>query len=215
MAVKWIEEVGGGLLGFWEITEAVGQLMEELQPGSDDLAHFSTIKNERRRKEWLTVRLLLRTMTSDEERLVYDPTGKPRLTFSNWHISISHSANRVAILLHPLKFPGIDIELITRDIITPSRKFLSSSEWQDCLIEGSLSNQDILLRWCAKEAVFKMVPFTDIDFASQIAVEAPPITAGKGNFVAHFIAPGEHLGIPLSYRIIDEMLMVWGFLAYR
>ena len=75
----------------------------------------------------------------------------------------------MVIYLHPEEQPGIDIELITRNVAKAARRFLSAEELKDCMAGDQLSNKDLMLRWCAKEAVFKMVPFSDVDFASQIA----------------------------------------------
>ena len=67
-----------------------------------------------------------------------------------------------------------------------------------------------MLRWCAKEAVFKMVPFNNVDFASQIVCDAQPLNTNEGVFSATFISAEATLHIPLHFRLIGDMLMVWG-----
>ncbi|MCL4484285.1 MAG: 4'-phosphopantetheinyl transferase superfamily protein [Bacteroidetes bacterium] len=209
MAIKFIEHTGGGQLGFWEITETTDQLLALLNPKNEELASFLQLRNELRKREWLAARLLLRHM-SGSAKINYDPTGKPLLENSTGHISISHSYDRVVLYIHPEQLPGIDIELITRNVERAARKFLSTKELDDCTIDGQLSNKDLMLRWCAKEAVFKMVPYTDVDFASQIDCEAPPLDRNEGELTATFSTPGIILPIPLHFRCIGEMLMVWG-----
>lgn len=210
MGTKFIEYTGGGQLGYWEITETTDQLLSLLAPKDEELNSFLQLRNELRKREWLAARLLLRQMTDNMSKISYDPTGKPLLVNSAGHISISHSSNRVVIYLHPELQPGIDIELITRNVERPARKFLSSKELEDSTIGGQLSNKDLMLRWCAKEAVFKMVPYTDIDFASQIECHAPLLKTETGKLTATFSAAGVILNIPLDFRCIGEMLMVWG-----
>lgn len=210
MAIKFIEHIDNGFLGFWEITESIEQLMEMLNPETEELERYQSIRNDLRRKEWLAVRLLLQEMTGDDSKISYDPAGKPHLVNTPGHISISHSSNCVVIYLHPEEQPGIDIELITRNVTKAARKFLSASELNDCMVGDQLSNKDVMLRWCAKEAVFKMVPISDIDFASQIACIAQPLTTNDGVFSATFTSKEGSLHIPLNFRCIGDILMVWG-----
>jgi phosphopantetheinyl transferase len=212
MAVKFIENTGQGVIGFWEITESVGQLMELLDPDAEELENFHLYRNELRKKEWLAVRLLLRQMNGQDSKIGYDPSGKPLLVNKPGHISISHSSNCAVICFHPEWHPGIDIESVTRHVERAARKFLSEKELKDCTRGDQLSNKDLLLRWCAKEAIFKMVPFSDIDFASQITCIAQPVNSENGMLQATFTAENTRLDIPLNYRIIDEILMVWGTL---
>jgi len=212
MAVKFIESWGDGLLGFWEITETTDLLISMLGLGHDELQNLLQYRNELRKKEWLSARLLLREMTDRTSKIDYDASGKPLL--KNWpgNISITHSSNCVAIYYHPYKQPGIDVELITRDVGKAARKFLSPKELADCTIDGATSNKDLMLRWCAKEAVFKMVHYADVDFASQIACYAKPLNADEGELGATFIAADATLTISLHFRMINEMLLVWGII---
>ncbi len=210
MAIKFIEHIDNGFLGFWEITESIEQLMEMLNPETEELERYQSIRNDLRRKEWLAVRLLLQKMTGDDSKISYDPAGKPHLVNALGHISISHSSNCVVIYLHPEELPGIDIELITRNVTKAARKFLSVDELKDCMVGDQLSNKDVMLRWCAKEAVFKMVAFSDIDFASQITCIAQPLTTNEGVFSATFTSKEGTLQISLNFRCIRDILMVWG-----
>ena len=212
MAVKFIEKIDRGLIGFWEITETAAQLMELLDPGIDELKNLLHYRNEMRKKEWLAVRLLLQQMTGKSSKISYDAAGKPLLVNIPGHISISHSSNCAVIYFHPELNPGIDIESISRKVERAARKFLSEKELKDCTVGNLLSNKDLLLRWCAKEAVYKMVPFSDIDFASQIVCTTCPVISDAGELEVTFTADITSLNIHLNYRIIDEILMVWGTL---
>ncbi len=210
MAVKFIEQTENGLIGFWEITESTDLLMSLLQPDEQELTNYQLFRNDLRKREWTAARLLLRQMTSICSKIGYDLAGKPVLLNTPGYISITHTSERVAICYHPEMHPGIDIELISRNTERAAKKFLSPEEMKDCTIEGQLSNKDILLRWCAKEAVFKMVPFKDVEFASQIVCNASPLINSEGEMSATFTGNGLKLHIPLQYRQINEILMVWG-----
>lgn len=210
MGIKFIENLPEGKIGFWEISETTEQLMAKLQPKNTELEGYQQFRNELRKKEWLAARLLLKEMTGEGSFITYDPDGKPLLHGSVGHISITHSSNCVAIYYHKQHLPGIDIELITRNVERAARKFLSAEELRDCAHEGILSNKDLMLRWCAKEAVFKMVPYSNIDFASQIRCEASPLISENGELCATFLNNETGQKIRLQYRLIGEMLMVWG-----
>jgi phosphopantetheinyl transferase len=212
MAVKFIETIEDGLLGFWEINEPIEYLTDLLDPQSEEKEKLQLFKNERRKKEWLAVRLLLRQMTGEKSEISYDTDGKPLLVNCPGHISISHSSNCAAIYYHPEYQPGIDIELITRNVAKAAKRFLSEKEFSDCIFSDHPSNKEMMLRWCAKEAVFKMVPGSNIDFASQISCIASPFNYDEGNLNATFSSGIFSYNIALKYRLIEEILMVWGHL---
>ena len=212
MATKFVDNIENGLIGFWEITERTEDLFDMLDPTNEELDRYLLIRNELRKREWLAVRLLLRQMATHSSKIDYEPTGKPLLVNFPGHISLSHSSNCVAIYLHPTHQPGIDIESIKRNVERAARRFLSPEELNDCTIDGRLSNKELMLRWCSKEAVFKMVPFNDIDFASQIICNATPINMTEGVFSATFTSSEAKLHIPLHFRCIGDILMVWGHL---
>ena len=210
MPIKFIEHTDGGSVGFWEIAESTDQLLAMLSPGSEEMDQFLQLRNDLRKREWLAARLLLKQMTGNRSGIIYDPAGKPLADNFPGHISISHSSNCVVIYHHPDRQPGIDIELITRNVERSARKFLSPEELIDCTIEGQLSNKDIMLRWCAKEAVFKMVPYSNIDFATQIKCSSMRLSSLEGELSAQFLSAETTLDIRLHYRLIGAMLMVWG-----
>lgn len=210
MGIKFIENIPEGKIGYWEICETTEQLMDLLHPGVLELEGYLQFRNELRKKEWLAARLLLKKMTGNDSFIKYNHDGKPLLQGSAGHISISHSSNCVVIYYDEQRQPGIDIELITRNVERAARKFLSPAELKDCTLNGLLSNKDLMLRWCAKEAVFKMVPYSNIDFASQIHIEASPLNSVSGELTTTFINNEARQIIRLHYRLVGEMLMVWG-----
>jgi len=212
MAVKFIEQFEGGLVGLWEISETTEALFQQLNPAGEELERFHLFKNESRKKEWLAVRLLLQQMHGDGAGIIYTANGKPDLVNIPGNISISHSSGFVVIYYHPEFHPGIDIELITRNVERASRKFLSEKELQDCTFDNQISNKDLMLRWCAKEAVFKMVPDADIDFASQIASNALPLQTKEGTMTATFSNEANKYFILLHFRLIEDLLVVFGSL---
>lgn len=215
MPVKFIEAREGGRLGFWEITETTGELLEQLAPAGTEWQDFLLLRNELRKQEWLATRLLLREIAGNEAKIEYDPTGKPLLKNAAGNISISHSSHNVTVYFHPAEHPGIDIEPVDRDAGRAARKFLSPGELADCTVGGQLSNPELMLRWCAKEAAFKMIPESGIDFAGQLACRALPFDPDGGNLSIRFTSGTTALSIPLRYRCVGRIVMVWGTLPER
>jgi phosphopantetheinyl transferase (holo-ACP synthase) len=212
MAVEFIGQFEGGLVGLWKITETTEALFAWLNPTGGELEQYLQFKNEGRRRDWLAVRLLLREMKGAAAGIVYSPQGNPELANVKGHISISHSSGFVTIFYHPTFQPGIDIELITRNVEKVAGKFLSKEELEDCTFSNHRSNKDLMLRWCAKEAVFKMVPYSDIDFASQISCIAEPLKTSEGMLTATFTNEANQYLIPLHFKLIGDLLMVFGSL---
>ena len=212
MAVKFTEQLEGGTIGLWEITESTEALLQKLNPTVVELERYLQFKNESRKKEWLAVRLLLQELLGEDAGIFYAANGKPELVNCSGHISISHSSGFVTIYYHPEFHPGIDIELITRNVEKAAGKFLSAKELEDCTFNNQRSNKDLMLRWCAKEAVFKMVPYSDIDFASQISCIAEPLKTGEGMLTATFSNDMNKYIIPLHFKLIGDLLMVIGSL---
>ena len=66
--------------------------------------------SERRKMEWLSVRVLLYSMLQEDKEIGYSLEGKPYLTDHSFFISISHTKGYVAVMLASFTPAGIDIE---------------------------------------------------------------------------------------------------------
>lgn len=144
----------------WKLTEKLEKIRTLLVLNEDEKRYFSKLNNERRKREWLVVRILLQQIFNEKIILNYTKYGKPYfLNLPNRNISISHSKNYVAVMLSDKNQKiGIDIETIAERIEKVTHKFLSPSEllWVD--------NQEFMtICWGAKEAIFKIYE-TDVDF---------------------------------------------------
>jgi phosphopantetheinyl transferase len=74
------------------------------------------MKLENRKKEWLSVRLLLKELLGEEKEIEYDNAGKPFFRDRSFRISISHTVSYVAVILNPNRPVGIDVERITEQV---------------------------------------------------------------------------------------------------
>ncbi len=170
-----------GVLGIWKLGEPLSLLISQFSFTPAEQAEFDKIKNEKRKKEYLATRLLLQQLLNKKCEIEYLKSGKPQLKSNNRNISISHSANFVAVILSSQKV-GIDIENSSRNIGKLSGKFLHKKELNE--IEKADNKQiATILYWSAKEALFKCTDDDGIQFNKQIIIHPFDIKTEE-NFAA-------------------------------
>lgn len=193
------------LLGIWKMDETETELLAMLGSSAEYAAALREMKAERRRKEWLTSRVLLKALTGDEPHVAYHPDGAPFLPNMPLSISISHTEGYVAILLRH-GTAGIDIERRHPRILNVRRRFLSPEEDEAVPCDNAMTY--LLICWCAKEAVFKMIRKGNVDFASHIFIE-PFTMAAAGDVCAHERQADDGKAYRLRYEVTDEFVLVY------
>jgi len=206
------ENIDNGEIGLWRISEEVEELILLSNLSTTETITYNGISALHRKKEWLATRALLSQLMIGPQSIKYHNDGRPYLENSITNISISHSTGYIAVLLHIVYNPGIDIELISRKVGKVGSRFLSSDEFAVCNEEPSLSNHRMLIHWCAKEAIYKMVPVSNIEFATDIRITLGNTNEDSGTFQGIFNDKSGPIPITLFYLIVSEVLMVWGWL---
>lgn len=191
----------------WEITESEQELMSLSSVPNEELEELSFIKSPARRKEKLAVRALLNEIFGDKVYLGHHDNGRPFLQNSITEISISHTNRFVAIITHPDENLGIDIESLDRDFSAVEAKALSEDEIDD-LSEKKRTLQ-LAIYWCAKEAIFKRMSISGVDFAEQIEIDRfNPHDEGSLDAVFYH-KDGTEMEFELEYMVFDHHVMVW------
>jgi 4'-phosphopantetheinyl transferase len=169
-----------GILGIWELLETAEELEQLIQLADNEKVAYRQIKTERRKTEFLTIRILTQLLSGKKVEIEYLPTRKPRLKNDSSFISISHSQNLVAVLIAKKHQVGIDVEQVDRNIGNVAKRFLSDNEADDI---QHLTNPQIgkILYWCAKESIFKCTQNQGIQFNTQILIK-PFQLSGEGTF---------------------------------
>lgn len=144
------------LLGVWKITEPWQMLLATLQHPERYASEVNAIKSDKRKQEWLAVRLLLKELTASSSRqtaatgqvaatgqaietglnikaavgptIDYYENGAPYLRDLPLHISISHTTGYAAVIVSPETSPGIDIEYRSNRAWRLRDKFMSPQE---------------------------------------------------------------------------------------
>ena len=123
---------------------------------------------ENRKREWLSIRVLLKELLGEEKEIVYNSLGKPFLSDHSFYISISHTKGYAALILNKENEVAIDIERITPRIENIRTRFMNEEE------EKALSQTNqlihLLLYWSAKESLFKRLGLENVDFKTQLHI---------------------------------------------
>jgi len=155
-------------LAVWQIDESVDDLYARLERKEWYEQPLAQFKLDKRKREWLSVRVLLKELLGYEAQIAYRKNGEPYLLNNSHYISVSHTDGYAAVYIHKEKRVGVDIERrpsekilrIAHKFINPDREFVSNHNKQ----------LHLLLHWSAKETVFKALGKEGIEFARQLIV---------------------------------------------
>lgn len=191
-----------GELAIWHTSESTGELLNILGREPD----FSPVKSERRKRELVTSRILAQSMLKKEADIIYNSSGKPSLNDSDFKISVSHTGDFVAVLVHPEKEAGIDIEVLSDRILKIAPKFVSDDEIK-VFKTGDLN--ELYKIWGAKEVVYKIYGRKEVDFKRDLFC-----TPLDNNFISiKHILPGQIKNFTLTSEILKKhnLVLVYGF----
>ena len=190
----------------WSITETLDELLR-LAPEMCAETCLRKFSSEKRRKEWLAVRVMVRRLFGYDVRVGYDASGKPLLEGKEGFVSISHTDGFAVVAISSASEIGVDAELLSRDVLAVSSRFM-----QDGLLDNlpaDKANLAALLHWCAKEALFKITGNLGGNFKDNIAV-APFWPAEIGELALELV--GVECGcdkyFTASYSNIGNLLIV-------
>ena len=165
------------------------------------LSNGLTIKRdiETRGKNYLISRLL-----DDSCKIIYDDKGKPHLENDTRHISLSHSHDKLAIIINETEPTGIDIELIRDKVVKIKHKFLSVPE----LTETGNDVNKLLIYWAAKETLYKIYGLKEVDFIANLFVK-PFNKHNLGTIIGEINLPDFKKTFELNYQFIDNYILVY------
>lgn len=140
---------------------------------ADELSHAQTFGSERRRREFLTWRALVRRALGADVQLAYNTVGAPVVVNRSLHISVSHCTDRVAVRIADGPC-AVDIESEGRNFRRALARYMTSAE-------QLLSGHPLLPAavWCAKEALYKYAGREELDLLRDIRIVGVDFSAGK------------------------------------
>jgi phosphopantetheinyl transferase len=194
----------GAAILIWEVTETESELIALLSNFDTYKSEYEQLKTEKRKLEFLVARVALNVLAATEINIQYTPEGKPFCASAKLQISISHSGRWIAVMTHPSKVVGIDIELPTDKFRKLYQRFLNKNE-QDTLYDAN-DLRKVQLAWSAKEALYKIIGIQAVNFDKQLEVLDFEIN-NSGNFIGiHTVSNKKYT---LHYAINDSFNLVF------
>lgn len=209
MAIYFSRELEeNALLAVWEITESEEELANICALPNAEKEELQITRSEPRRKERLAVRALLNVLFQEKVYLGHHDNGQPFLQNSIVEVSISHTIRFAAVLTHPEHNVGIDIESLNRDFSVVEKKALSKREIAD--ISSKNRNTHLAVYWSAKEAVYKRLSLSNVNFAEQIEIKKFNLKdSGTIEATFKYHDKQKESVFELQYELFDNHVMVW------
>lgn len=175
----------------------IREISAEISIGLLDLMAFSQHQNltvKREQEKAGTQFLLQKLLKKNDFKLFYSSENKPFLENEKCHLSISHSHDKLVIIINRTESTGIDIELIRDKVLKIRHKFLNDHE----AAYAADNVEKLISIWAAKESLYKWYGFKNLDFKSHLSVE---------NFDADLIfGKIETTGIKKKFRLVKEKM---------
>ncbi|MBA2610649.1 MAG: 4'-phosphopantetheinyl transferase superfamily protein [Bacteroidetes bacterium] len=111
--------------------------------------------------------LLKQMLKTEIFEINYTAENKPFLKARTEHISISHSHDKLAIIINENENTGIDIELVRDKVLKIQHKFLNAAE----VVFVKDNVEKLITIWAAKEAMYKAYGLKELDFKTNLFVE--------------------------------------------
>lgn len=111
-------------------------------------------------------------------------SGQPFLLNSTLGVSLSHTANTLAVSVSKNHSPGIDIEQLRQKIIRIASRVFSEAEL--AMVSSYPTLEALHILWGAKEAVYKSYGKRGLIFKSDMEVLPFPYPAQKGEIFLKF-----------------------------
>lgn len=192
------------------IIELIGNnpdlLIPQLSNFDDYLSEYQNIQSDKRKIEFLSVRIAVNHLLGKNVRISYKDSGKPYLSDNNHFISISHTRNHVAVMASDQFEPGIDIEQISdiERFRKVSGRYLSEEEIKTLKIDAY--PEILAISWSIKEAVYKMLGEETVHFSEKIQIK--PFTP-ENEGLAEVFLPARNKTITVQYRKNDNYTLAW------
>ena len=164
---------------------------------ADERAAADAFGSERRRREYLTWRAVVRRALGPDVRIGYDANGAPQLLDLSLHLSVSHCAGLVAVALSDAPC-AVDAESAGRDFSRVCSRYLTPSE-------ASLSSDPLwpAVAWCAKETLYKYARRCELDLCRDLRLLEADLAGGR--IVGRI---GDGAPLPMRIDRMEEVLVV-------
>ncbi len=151
----------------WKITSSYEDQIKNPLLNTAELISVNELKNEKRKKEFLSSRIALKKIFNKDLELKHHTSGKPFIKEAKY-LSISHSSNFLALAYGDENI-GIDIEKPQNRMVKLIPRVLSEIELMEFKKEPSI---DLACKlWGAKEAILKYLGDRNLNYKEEIKAE--------------------------------------------
>lgn len=198
------KKIDGIRAAVWKSEEDFETLVQSIPEGKAWAADaIRLFKSEKRRKEWLTARVLLRNILGQPFTIRYKASGAPYFENLPLHLSISHTRGYVAAALSSSSRVGVDIEQVTPNICRLKSRICGHSE-------AAENELEITLHWSAKETAFKIIDTRGVDFTRNLTISPFNICkSGAGTMTLHETATKKENVMKIHYMILDDTVLTF------
>ena len=200
---------GDLLVGVWKVDETIEQLRSMFHQFSIYEESFMRFSAEKRKQEWLAVRVLLKELCGEEKEIAYLPSGKPYLEDGSAFVSFSHTSGYVAVALHPSAEVGVDIEQYGTRVQRVASRFIREDE--KVSVESGDEIYALLLHWSAKETMFKLMKDEAVDFIKHLHI-LPFVPEESGTFHACEYRSGQEQEFLIHYDTHPDYVLTFACL---
>lgn len=196
----------GAIIGICHMTESKSELLEQfpLSLQKNAYEYINNIRSDKRAIEWLSSRIMITQLLGKGIMLLNSPTGKPYLKDNSYNVSITHSKDYAAAILHKEMHVGIDIEYISNRVERIRDRFISDKEYIDH--NNSIIHQ--LLHWSAKESLFKLIGRQEIDLKQHLFI-SPFTPSNKGLMKATEYKTYDQQSYDIHYEVFEKYVLTW------
>ena len=131
-----------------------------------------------------------------------DEFGKPYLLEEKDHMSISHSQEKIAIMISD-KPCGVDLQYLDEKVYRVRHKFLSDEEMKN--IDKGYALLMLTLCWSVKEAVYKYYGRKGLNYINDMQIRP---FSWKESGTVHCELLNEEI-VPVKYIYKDEYILAW------
>ena len=150
----------------WKVSSGLKDLYKNPSLSAKELEEVNTLKNEKRKIEFLACRIALKNLFNNKLELKHYESGRPYIKEAN-HISISHSKTYIAIAFGEENI-GIDIEQPQEKMLKLMPRILSKKEFEE--FQKKPSTDLACKMWGTKESVLKYIGDKKLNYKEDIKI---------------------------------------------
>lgn len=193
-----------GRVAIWHLSESLEELLAQITLSTEDRTTLNGFKLDKRKKEWACTRLLLNQLLNHYPEIKYTDNGKPFLTNSDLHISISHTQNFVAVSLSSA-LTALDIELNSPRVEKAASRFMHEEEWE--FIKTNKTTY-LTIIWCAKETLYKYFDEYGVIFKDHFRIKSFNLESDHC-FESHCCYQNHNENLQLNFEVTPNYVLVY------